>query len=326
MTKCIMRVVACVRKSTFQSGSVALVAFGIASVAAPVAFGLIHGKLPVYGQILHANGPLPSYEVVTIKPFQPGQTLAFDNRPDVTTTVGPIKQLIGLAFNLPPFSMEQIVGAPEWTSSERYVVQGKIDESMYAQLRTLSRPQEMRQRQLLVQSLLADRMKLKVHFETRELPMYALVIDKGGSKLRPSKEMPESGDSVLPPPMAPGAAPSLAGLRKGFYSLPEGATSEMEAKGLTLDELAQSLQVQQDAGGRLIVNQTGLSGFYDCSMKWARQFPVTATSDRTTAPESDEPPFFTAIREQLGLRLVPTKGPAEVIVIDHIEKPSEKEN
>ncbi len=158
-------------------------------------------------------------------------------------------------------------------------------------------------------------------FETRELPMYAMVIAKGGSKLRPAKEIPDATDTVLPPPMAPGTAPSLSGVRKGFFAYLNGSTFEMQAKALSLDELAQMLQRQPDAGRRLIVNQTGINGFFDCTMKWTTEMRTAPMGERH--PDSDEPPFFTAIREQLGLRLIPTKGPAEVIVIDHIQRPSE---
>lgn len=304
-----------------QMGKTMLAAAAIAAVAVPMAFGLMHGKMPIYGQILHAAGPLPSFEVATIRPFQPGQALpAFDRSPSVMIHGGSIKQLIGVAYNLPTLSVAQIVGAPDWAAKDQYLVQGKIDDSMNAKMQKMSPAQSLQQRELLLQSLLADRMKLKIHFETRELPMYALVVAKGGPKLHPSEEMPDSTDTVLPPPLAPGTTPSLDGLHKGFFAFLKEATFEMQAKALTLDELAEMLQRQPDAGGRLIVNQTGITGFYDCTMKWAQQLP---TSERTTLPDSDEPPFFTAITEQLGLRLVPTKGPAEVIVIDHIEKPSQ---
>lgn len=313
MKKCIGQTISTVRKSlSSNKGWVAL-----------IACALLHGSLAIHGQILRADGPLPSFEVATIKPLPPGQRLEFENRPDVMVNAGSIEQLIGLAFNLPPLTVVQIVGAPEWTAREKYVIQAKVEASMNAQLQTMSPPEALRLRELLWQSLLAERMKLKVHFETRTLPMFALVVDKGGAKLQSSEEIPAATDSVLPPPLAPGAAPSLAGVRKGFFAFLNGATFEMQAKGLTLDELAQMLQRQPDADGRLIVNQTGLNGYYDGTMKWARQMPVAALSEPGSGVDSNEAPFVTAIREQLGLRLVATKKSVEVIVVDHIERPSE---
>jgi uncharacterized protein (TIGR03435 family) len=150
--------------------------------------------------------------------------------------------------------------------------------------------QQREQVSLMEQSLLADRFKLKVHFETREMPGFALVIAKGGPKLTPAKD----GEST----------------RLSLHQ------NEMTATAITLDQWIHSPFL----GGRVVVDQTGLKGTYNFTLTWSDQ-PVN--SDAGQENGTDAPSLFTAVQEQMGLKLVPTKAPVEVIVIDHIERPSE---
>jgi bla regulator protein BlaR1 len=301
-----------------------ILALAVASIAASPADGFLRGAVTLHAQILHPSEPMPSYEVAVIRPLPPGQALpAITQRPGVTTTVGTIKQLIGLAYNLPPLSTVQIVGGPDWLGKDLYLVQAQTDEAMSAKLKGLSPAEWKKQRLWLLQSLLADRLKLQVHFERRELPILAMVVSRGGPKLLPAKEAPLATDNVLPPPMAPGAAPSLKGVRKGFIAYPRGSAFELQGKGLTLDEFAEMLQRQPDVGGRLVVNQTGIAGFFDYTMKWTPDRLTASPAEPVSPAASDEPAFFTALREQIGLRFMPSKGMTEVIVIDHVERPSE---
>jgi bla regulator protein blaR1 len=148
------------------------------------------------------------------------------------------------------------------------------------------------------QSLLADRFRLKVHFETREMPVYALVVAKSGAKLNPAKNEESSRLSTL-------------GNEQG---------SEMTAIGVTLEQFVLSPLLTGPAGGRPVVDQTGLKGAFDFTLKWTpEQMAASAAAEEVGA---DAPSLFTAIREQLGLLLLPSKAPVEVIVIDHIEQPS----
>jgi uncharacterized protein (TIGR03435 family) len=147
------------------------------------------------------------------------------------------------------------------------------------------------------QSLLADRFKLKVHFETREMPVYALVVAKSGAKLNPARNEELSRVSTL------GSQQS----------------SEMTAFGVTLGQFVVS-PLLTGAAGRPVVDQTGLKGAFDFTLKWTpEQLSPSAAAKEAGA---DVPSFFTAIREQLGLQLIPSRAPVEVIVIDHIEQPS----
>lgn len=263
------------------------------------------------GQTQNASGLLPSFEVATIRPWKPRPIppgtpppMRFDPsssaneapRTDRVHLIGEATILIGSAYNVPPAYFEtRIVGGPDWARSQdyRYEVQAKIDAQEFAAMQTMT-PEQRKQRIAgMEQALLADRFKLKVHSETRELPAYLLVVAKGGPKLTPAKE----GEPTM---MA------------NTHASEQG--TETKGTAITLDQFAHSLLL---FGGRTVVNQTGLKGAYDFTLTYAREQPDVA------AGASDAPPLFTAIQEQLGLRVVPSKAPVEVIVIDSIDRPSE---
>jgi uncharacterized protein (TIGR03435 family) len=296
---------------------VALGVLGLLGIAASVAFASVPVPVPaVHAQILHAAGPLPSFEVATVKPVQPrpvppppppGGT---DNRPPSPRMVGIDKLggertdrvhlnssaqlLILFAYNLPLGSERtRIVGGPDWLGSTQYEIQAKIDASQFAAMQKMTPEQQREQVDLMEQSLLADRFHLKLHFEIREMPVYALVVAKG-SKLTPAKE---------------GELNSISSLH-----------SEMTAKAVTLDDFAQS-SLWTPIGGRPVIDQTGLKGTYDFTLNWSQEQVATPEPGQQDAPALS--PIFTAIQQQLGLKLAPTKAPMEVIVIDSIEKPSE---
>jgi bla regulator protein BlaR1 len=212
--------------------------------------------------------------------------------------IGQAEIFIASAYNLPVASESRIVGGPDWLNREsnRYEIQAKIDDLSYAAMQKMTPAQQREQVALMEQSLLADRFKLKVHFETRAMPVYALVIAKSGAKLTPA----ESGETSK------------------LFTLDNDQGSEITATAVTLEEFVRSPLLR--TGGRLVLDQTGLKGKYDFTLKFgSEQFAATGIGQESGA---DTPSIFTAIREQLGLRLVPSKGPVEVIVIDHIERPS----
>jgi bla regulator protein blaR1 len=249
-------------------------------------------------QVLRATGPLPSFEVVTIRPLQDGAAPgAVGTRADVIRLVMTAKMLIMYAYNLPSFSEARIMG-PGWMDTTQFVVQAKIGESTYAAMQKMTPAQQEEQKQLMMQALLAERLKLKVHFEKREMPVYALVVAKGGSKLT-------AGDAS-----------------GGFSVVPKGQGFEMKAKGINADDLAALLGRQPEVGGRVVFNQTGLAGGFDLTMLWRREQSATPGADAAASVDADEPYYFTAIQKQLGLRLMPTKGLVDYLAIDHIEMPS----
>jgi len=235
------------------------------------------------------------------------------------------RNLIEQAYQIPWTSglNERVLGGPAWIDNDHFDVEARIDESMAAPFSALSNEQRKEQTSLMMQALLADRFKLKVHFETRQLPIYALAVAKGGPKLAAAEELPpvaESDDR-----QRAGAVPSLSAgsLRKGVLVLYQGQEAEMTAREATIDQLVHWLAGYSEIGGRTVVNQTGLTGMYDFTLRWTRERLTMPAQQSAPSPEPEAPALFTSLPEQLGLRLISTKGPVEVLVIDHIERPSE---
>jgi uncharacterized protein (TIGR03435 family) len=212
----------------------------------------------------------------------------------------PAALLIASAYNLPVGSENRLVRGPGWLrqDTDQYEIQAKIDDSLYAAMRKMTPAQQREQVALMEQSLLADRFKLQVHFETVEMPVYALVAAKGGPKLTPASD----GES---------SRLSTVGNEQGM---------KMTAIAVTLDQFALSPLLTGPAGGRPVVDQTGLKGPYDFTLTWAPE--QLAASETAKNGAADAPSLFTAMQEQLGLRLIPSKAQVEVIVVDHVEPPS----
>ncbi len=267
---------------------------------------------PIHPQILHPTDPLPSFEVATVKPWhrtppppQPDGTPATPKIARIDPGNGtpqlkpqlhmilPIEILITSAYNLPPSANRRIIGGPDWLHQDidQFEIQAKIDDTQFAAMQKMTPAQQREQIALMEQSLLADRFKLKVHFETRELPIYTLVTAKGGPKLAPAKEGEPTRLSAL--------------------------NGQLTATAVTIDQFAHSPFLFPATHGQQVIDQTGLKGAYDFTLNFSPE--QNATADATA--ETD-PPMFTAIQQQLGLKLVPSKGPVDVIVIDHIEQPS----
>jgi bla regulator protein blaR1 len=167
-------------------------------------------------------------------------------------------------------------------------------------MKTMSAEERIKETRLMMQSLLADRFQMKAHFETREMPVYELLVAKGGPKL---KENPD--------------------LTKARYKAGGGG---ILGTAVPIQNLIDVLEAAADVDGRKIVNKTGLTGQYDISLKWTPLQAAAASGaagGSTPAGGDEGVSFFTALEEQLGLKLVPTKAPGQVLVIDHIERPSE---
>lgn len=273
-----------------------------------VFFGMLSANA-MSGQILHPDGPLPSFEVATIKPWKPSLRPlnapipvkmdpghAFpQQRTDRVQFIGQIELLIMAAYNLPIGSERRIIHGPKWVGSEadRYEVQAKIDEATFAAIERMTPERQHREVSLLEQSLLAERFKLQVHFERQgEAPVYALTAPQGAAKLIPAKE---------------GEATTLS-----------FTNNEITAQAVSLDEFAQS-PLWTPIGERYVIDRTGITGKYDFHLKW-RSGHLDGSEE--TIEEKDLPPLFDAIREQLGLRVIDAKAPLEVIVIDRIDRPS----
>ena len=198
----------------------------------------------------------------------------------------PIKALLQVAYGLPE---AQISGVPESVASAMFDVDAKMDEATDTQARTMTDDQRTERKKLMLQALFKDRFKLVAHTETRELPAFWLVPAKAGLKLDPAKT-------------------------RGLTI--NGGYGKFSAQGMTMDGLAHELGKR---AGRPVFDKTGIPGRFDMSLRWT---PEEGPAKLNGAAIPDPPPdLYTAIEEQMGLRLEPHKGPVEVLVIDHLEMP-----
>lgn len=283
-----------------------LVVAGAMAVAGPVVFGLIREPQSIAGsQDTTASAKLPAYEVASIKPDKSGTGMMMLRYTPVGLSARniPLGELIRGAYKV---EAKQVLGAPGWLNSERYDIEAKVSTSDTDALHNLSPDQ----RRLMLQPLLADRFQLKVHTEVRDLPVLALVVAKDGLKLHEAKPGDTYPNGIKVPDGHGGA---------GMMRMEPG---QLTAQGLPLSSLAGLLSGQL---GQLVQDETGLTGKYDFTLKWTpdeRGGPGGLRPD-DVAPDSSGPSIFTAIHEQLGLKLESRKAPVEVLVIDHVERPSE---
>jgi uncharacterized protein (TIGR03435 family) len=228
-----------------------------------------------------------SYEVVSIKPHKSVGDAGGGSLPDGFSYRGvTLELLITSAYDI---DSDQVSGLPGWVRSNYYDIEAKVDADTAAAWKKLSPQEVSAQQEMMMRSLLANRCQFKAHFETKELPAYDLVIAKGGLKM---KEAPpeEKHDGML-------------------------AEGNVRGRSTSLDALVTNLSAWS---GRMVVDQTGLGEKrFDFDLKW------TPDNRRATDPANLGPSIFTALEEQLGLKLVPGKAPVQVLVIDQIERPSE---
>jgi uncharacterized protein (TIGR03435 family) len=210
-----------------------------------------------------------------------------------------VRQLIRAAYEMRDL---QIAEAPEWVNSSRFDILAKAA----APLKMGGVPLELRQ-------LLADRFRLKVHNESRELPIYALVVARLDGKIGPAlralhvDRCPEAvarAEASARSGQAPGPPVPSQRIECGLRSRPGTLTGG----SITVESLAQRLS---EITGRVVLDRTGLTGWFDLDVTWAPD----------QSPDAG-PSIFTALQEQLGLKLESTRGPVDVLVIDHVERPT----
>ena len=288
--------------------------------------------MPMRAQlILPKDGEtLPSYEVATVKPAAAdAHMMRIQLMPDGCRMDNvQLSLIIRNAYGA--HSDAQLLGGPEALLDKHFDLQAKVDADDAAQLKTMPRDDRERRMALTMQALLRDRFQLKMHVEVRELPVYALVVTRGGSKLQPAAQAPPSPapgpDAGAQPPDLPDQLPHRPPPGASFMRI-SSTTAEMVMSGGTMEELAEMLTGQGETGDRVIIDKTGLKGKYDWDLKWTRAetgigLGLGPKGANGSPPDSDAPGLFTALQEQLGLRLEAQKGPVQVIVIDHLEPPS----
>ena len=288
----------------FLLGVVALAAIGV-----PVAFGLAYGTQNAAQTTTQNNSASFAefkYDVASFKVNKSGPGRAMFSSPEdgLSLTNLNLKELIGFAFGLATAAQDgRIVGAPSWITSEAYDVEAKMDGATAEALKKLSPSDRALARQHMFQELLADRCKLVAHWETKEFPVYELVIAKGGSKIQESK----TSDAAT------------AG--RGGMGL-KGRGGPLSARDVPISNLVGLLSMLLN---RTVVDKTGLAGKYDFTLNWTpdeSNDPNFFPSSSGQRPDPAGPSIFAALQEQLGLKLEAGKGPVKVIVIDHIERPS----
>jgi uncharacterized protein (TIGR03435 family) len=216
----------------------------------------------------------PKFEAAVIKLTDPQSPVAGGTRfaSNRFTATGSVQALVQLAYGVQEF---QISGGPKWLNSDKFNIDARPE-------RTADRAEMKR----MLQALLADRFKVVLHTETREIPVYALLRAKNGVKVQKVKD---------------------------------GTTSMTSGRGrlsgkMSMSDFARALVPTL---GRTVLDRTGIAGVFEIKLEWMPDEAVPTVSD------ASGPSLFTALQEQLGLRLQSTKGPVEVLVIDHAEKPSE---
>lgn len=272
------------------------------------------------GTVIIAAQDNATFEVASVKQNKVGdgriliQALP-GNR--VTMTNVPAQQLVTLAYQLQPF---QLAGAPSWLATDRYDIVAKLEGEPKPIVPGTPNPT-----MIALRSLLAERFKLAFHKETRDMDVYALVMVKQGlpgPALKSSatdcaaQANARRGGPPPGPPVPPGPNdPFPCGLM--------GMPGMIRMGGLSIGQLTQMLTNQ---AGRLVFDRTGLTGNWDFMLRFAaeqRDGQPPPPGVNLPPPDPDAPSLFTALQEQLGLKLESTKSPVEVTVIDHIEHPTD---
>jgi len=286
----------------------------MAAVAGPIVLGLIHAPQ------CWAQSTPPAFEVVSIKPNKGG-----DGRVMIHMAPGgrfvaeniTVKFLLQESYGV---KESQISGAPGWLDSEHYDIEAKPEDSPADQDRKLTPEERHAQLMLMLQSMLADRFKLTLHHDTKEMEVYALVVAKNGPKLHEA--------AVTPPDSAPAELPKPGGPppKGGIWMTGRG---QLNVTGANLGMFANVLSMQL---GRIVLDKTGLKGNYEFTLKWTpdegqgqmfRGAGDGQPRDAAPPPDASGPTIFTAVQEQLGLKLESQKGPVDTLVVDHVERPSE---
>jgi len=257
-----------------------------------------------------ARGSGPSFEVASVKPNTSAEAGAsFGLRPggQIEVRNNTLRNMVRNAYQLQNF---QIVGGPDWFDRDRFDITAKAPDPN-------ATPQQLLQ---MVQSLLADRFKLVVRRETREVAVYALTVARADGRLGPKLERSTTDCAAIvdaarrgaPPPEPRADGRPLCGTR--------ASPGRVIAGGVTMSDLARNIS---NAAGRLVVDRTALAGAFDLELEFTQEIPPAAAQalPNLPAPPENGASLFTAVQEQLGLKLDPARAPADVVVIDSAARP-----
>jgi uncharacterized protein (TIGR03435 family) len=272
-------------------------------------FVLAVGFIALFGGALVRSAGLQTFEVASVKPHprdvvQPSSMVAEPGGRFTARNI-PLRFLIRTAYQIQD---DQIVDLPPWASSDRFDVTAKAADG--------SSPADIAP---MLQALLAERFRLSFHRETRELPIFELQFLRSDGTLGPKMKRNDCVPDINARPSPPGGPPRCGSISNGFGRLTLNATP-----------MRVMTQFLAPAVSRVVVDKTGLIGNFDVDLTWTPDTlpprPAGAPADqpiRINGLEIDPngPSIFTAVREQLGLRLESARGPVEVLAIDHVEQP-----
>jgi uncharacterized protein (TIGR03435 family) len=258
------------------------------------------------------------YETVTIKPSKgpgPDAKIGMWRESDgFNAWYVTAQQMVSTAYGV---ERNRVLGGPSWLPSERFDIEAKMDAATADALEKLDPDQRGLARQKMLQALLEDRFKLTIHRETRKLVVYTLLVAKNGAKLQTAKPGNTYANGIKNPDGSLGGPGAMSG---GVFD------GWLTAQAVTIKNLAGDLTSML---GHPVTDKTGLMGNYDFTLRFTpddRLQPPggAAPNERPAMPASDssEPSLFDAIQEQLGLKLEAGKGPVEIVVIGHVERPS----
>jgi uncharacterized protein (TIGR03435 family) len=267
----------------------------------------IASALPGASQTAAAPAKSLAFDVVSIKPNKTGSNnMSFMFSDGHFSATGlTLRQLLVYAYALK--MDDQVVGLSGSMAEARFDIQAKLDDDAVVAFKKLPREERVEQNRGMVHRMLADRYKLAIHRETKELPLYNLILAKGGTKLKEA----DPNDTY---PNGIKAADGTS--RPGMFRMGPGVfTAQAVPIGTLISSLSQQVH-------RIVTDKTGLTGKYDFALNWTPDDNRSEGQDSGTAANAGIS-LFTALQEQLGLKLEPAKGPVETIVIDHLELPSE---
>lgn len=311
-----------VRKLDF-SRKLLLGAAGVIAVAAPIAFGLLNATPSRAGsQTQNSASVTPVYEVASIRLNKAGTaSLKTGNgiisqrlniEPGTFTAVNiSMWELIRLAYRVEDY---QVSGAPDWFASELYDVDAKAEKSAIDEMQKLGNDQRELENRRMLQTLLKDRFKLTLRQVTKDLPIYSLVV-AGAGKLHEAQGDCAPGPTTL---ILDSGMPPCGSLRVFPW------VGRMDGLKVPMTQLVANLS---GFTKRMVLDNTNLGGKYDINLKWfpgPSEFPPRpAYLPPTYQPNPNSPPLLTAIQQQLGLKLETQTGPVPLLVLDHVEMPSE---
>jgi bla regulator protein BlaR1 len=309
-------------------GAAALIAI---TLPAALGFAQARNETPDWQK---AAGGKMEFEVASIKLAEPGKriesnlALNIDNEPippgGRLVVQGNLSDLILFAYKLMPTrEQEQIMllHLPKWVANDNFVIEAKA----------AGNPTKDQMR-IMMQALLADRFKVALHFETQEAPVMALVLDKPGKigpRLRPHADGLPCDAKWTPPPdsgspsVAPGGFMPTCGPIQAIGG--PNRTVLLGARDVTIQNFADYVGILPPASdfGRPIVDETGLKGTFDFSLNWMHVRSGSSAAGTEAQLDEGGPSFEDALKDQLGLKLKPTKAAIQVLIIDHVERPSE---